>query len=385
MKGKIKKLVINFFSLFKIKNVLVFESHADYGDNSRAIFDYLVDNGYNKKYKLYWFVNDENQFKDKNIANAYFMTMWHNKNKRTIWQWIKYFHIVKNAKILISSNRNLPRLNKKTITVNVNHGSPIKSLKDLNLVPKDINYYMIASDFFVDVAKDEVHLDENQILCVGNPRNDIMFKKTDTKNKFKEFKEYQKIVLWLPTFRQQSTSNRVDSNFDFPLGLPVIYNVEDLKSLNEHLKKNKTLLLFKLHPIQDVSKLKAESLSNIKIINDNYLREKDVDLCEFYKVIDALITDYSSVYYDFLQLDKPVGFTLDDYDDYKKTKGFIVDNMKDYMAGEKIYNMKELYNFFDDLANNKDNYKKQRGEMKKLFHKYSDDKSSKRFVEFFKI
>lgn len=385
MKQSIKKIVIDFFSLFKIKNVIVFESHADYGDNSRAIFDYLIEKKYNEKYKLYWFVNDKSQFENKKYKNVFFLTMWHNKNKRTLCQWMKYVLIVKNAKYLIFSNRNLPRINKKTITINVNHGSPIKSLKDLNIVPLDINYFLAASDFFVDISKEELHLKDKQILCLGNPRNDIMFKKTKTSEKFKEFKKYQKVVVWLPTFRQQVTTNRVDSNFDFPLGLPIIYSIKDLKDLNNLLQENNILLLFKLHPIQDASLLKAQSLSNIKIITDNYLREKNVDLCEFYKVIDALITDYSSVYYDFLQLDKPIGFTLDDFEEYKKSKGFIVDNMKDYMAGEKIYNMKDLYTFFNDLVSNKDNYKNQRKEMRKKFHKYSDGKSSERFVKYFGI
>ena len=57
--------------------------------------------------------------------------MWHNTTKKTFIQWIKYFWIVKNAKYLISSNRVLHRLNKKTLTININHGTPLKRVKDL--------------------------------------------------------------------------------------------------------------------------------------------------------------------------------------------------------------------------------------------------------------
>ena len=372
-------------SIFKIKNIIVFESNADYSDNSRAFYEYLINNNYNDKYKIYWFVGDSKKFADKETKNVKFITMWHNVTKRTFFQWIKYFHIVKNAKYLISSNRALLRLNKKTITVNVNHGSPLKTVKDLHIVPKDIDVFVAASDFFIDISSDELHIDKSQIICPGNPRNDVIFRKTDTQDKLPEFKKYNKIIVWLPTFRQQATSKRVDSDFNYPLGLPIIYSNKELEKINKYLKEKNILLLFKLHPAQDTSYLKAKTLTNIKIITDSYLFEHNLDLCELYKITDAMITDYSGVYYDYLQLDKPIAFTLDDFEEYKKLKGFVFENPLDYMAGYHIMNVKELYSFIDDIHNNKDIYKTKRNKMKKLFNKYSDDKSSERLAKYLEL
>ena len=114
MKNVIRKIILFCGSCFKIKNILIFESHADYSDNSRSFYEYLISKNYNKKYKMYWFVDDANEFKDKNCYNVKFLTMWKNGYKKSFFQWIKYFWIVKNAKYLIFSNRNLLRINKKT-------------------------------------------------------------------------------------------------------------------------------------------------------------------------------------------------------------------------------------------------------------------------------
>ena len=151
------------------------------------------------------------------------------------------------------------------------------------------------------------------------------------------------------------------------------------------MKKNNSVILFKLHPHQDTTLFKATSLSNIKILTDSYLIEKNIELTELFKITNALITDYSGVYYDYLLLDNIIGFTTDDFEEYKKKKGFVFDNIEDYMAGEKIKNIEDLYTFIANVAKNNDIYKKQRNQMKKKFNKYLDDKSSERLAKYLKL
>lgn len=364
MKSKIRNFIKKVMSIFKIKNIIVFESNADYSDNSRAFYEYLIKNNYNEKYKIYWFVNDKNKFENRKCKNVEFLTMWKNSKKKTIFQWIKYFQIVKNAKFLISSNRQLHKLNDKTISININHGTPLKKVKDLKVVPTDIDLVLVGSDFCIDMMSDQLNLPKEKFICVGNPRNDIIFKNTKTKEKVKEFSEFNKIIVWLPTFRKAEESSRNDSSVNFPLGLPIIYSEEGLLKLNEYLKKNNVLILFKLHPHQDTNLFKASSLSNIKILTDSYLIEKDIELTELFKISDALITDYSGVYYDYLLLDNIIGFTVDDFEEYKKKKGFVFDNIEDYMAGEKIKNIEDLYMFIDNVIKSNDLYKKERKKVK---------------------
>ena len=113
--------------------------------------------------------------------------------------------------------------------------------------------------------------------------------------------------------------------------------------------------------------------------------EKDIELTELFKISDALITDYSGVYYDYLLLDNIIGFTVDDFEEYKKKKGFVFDNIEDYMAGEKIKNIEDLYKFIDNVIKSNDLYKKERNEMKIKFNKYLDAKSSERLAKYLKL
>ena len=174
----IKKILLFLGSPYKIKDLIILESHADYSDNSRSFYEYLINNNYNEKYKIYWFVNDAKKFEDKKAKNVKFLTMWTVGTKRTLFQWIKYFWIVKNAKFLIFSNRNLPKVNRKTKKVYINHGVAIKSVKGRRMVPLDADYVVDASEFGAELLMDQQDLKRDQIIVVGNPRNDIIFTKT---------------------------------------------------------------------------------------------------------------------------------------------------------------------------------------------------------------
>ena len=107
---------------------------------------------------------------------------------------------------------------------------------------------------------------------------------------------------------------------------------------------------------------------------DNYRLMKDAD---------ALISDYSSVAYDYLHLDRPIGYTLDDMEHYKV--GFIIDNPSELMAGHIIYNKKQFINFIEDVINNKDPYKEERRKLFDKVFKYHDGDSCKRLTEFMGI
>ena len=83
-------------------------------------------------------------------------------------------------------------------------------------------------------------------------------------------------------------SDRNDSSLNFPLGLPIIYSEEGLLKLNEYLKKNNVLILFKLHPHQDTTLFKASSLSNIKI----YLLANSIDYSSYLYKNQNLLEKY---------------------------------------------------------------------------------------------
>ncbi|MBQ1843024.1 MAG: CDP-glycerol glycerophosphotransferase family protein, partial [Lachnospiraceae bacterium] len=122
------------------------------------------------------------------------------------------------------------------------------------------------------------------------------------------------------------------------------------------------------------------TLSNIIVLDGKSVKQYGVDNYRLMKDTDALITDYSSVACDYLHLDRPIGYTLDDEADYRL--GFLVNPPEKLMAGEKIYNYDQLIDFISGIVANKDLYKTARHELFDKCFKYHDGKSCERLAEF---
>ena len=113
------------------------------------------------------------------------------------------------------------------------------------------------------------------------------------------------------------------------------------------------------------------------------MQHLNVDDYRLLKDSDALLSDYSSIAYDYLMLNRPIGYDFSDLDSY--TNGLCVDNPDEYIAGPKIYCYDELLGFLKDVSEEKDSYKKQREELCGRIYKYTDGNNSKRIAEFMKL
>ena len=247
----------------------------------------------------------------------------------------------------------------------------------------DVDYFLSLSPFFDDKLSELCNLDKNQIIHLGFPRNDDLFSKNVHLNKILKNKKYSKIIMWLPTYRQRENklSNlTMDNTFD--LGIPIIYNTENLQILNNLLKELDVLLVLKPHPAQDLSVINAGKLSNFIILTDDNLKKSNINLYEFLSQTDALITDYSSVYYDYLLTDKPIAITTDDFEEYKKVFNIVFDNPFEVIKGEYIKDFNDLLLFIQNVASENDVAIEERIKAKNKFHKFQDKFSSKRVYEF---
>src|SRR5699024_7131322 len=139
------------------------------------------------------------------------------------------------------------------------------------------------------------------------------------------------------------------------------------------------------HPFQAKLSIFDKEKSHIKIIDNNLLNKRNIEIYSLFNEVDALLTDYSSVYFDFLLTLKPIGFTIDDFKSYKGHRGFIVDDPLTIMPGAKITNFKALKQFVMDINENRDSYYKERIKINNLVNKYQDGNSTKRMVEFLNL
>jgi len=179
------------------------------------------------------------------------------------------------------------------------------------------DYLLSSSKLISEKMKSAFRVSDKELQYFSYPRNSVNNKsKKDLRSliaKFESEKEvkvfdnianFKKTVAYLPTFRDGS------KNFIEKAGI-------DFEKWNKFLKDRNWLLLVKFHPNV---KLEIKEYTNI-----NFLKSK-VDIYPFFSSIDCLITDYSSIYLDYLLLDREIIFFSFDKEEYlNKTRGIYFD------------------------------------------------------------
>ncbi len=378
MNKKIKNIIYNF--PIRLKKYIILESHPDLADNTYALYKILLENNINEKYKIFWFVDNKSLYKNINIKNVYFINAF---GKLKFFDKFKKLYINYKAKYIIDCNKLVYKKNINQKRLYLGHGMPYKSVPEYCDMIGDLDYFLSLSPFFDTTLSKLCHINKNKIIDLGFPRNDDLFSNNkNIKNLFKN-KTYDKIIMWLPTYRQRKNkSSNLNMKNSFNLGVPIIYNVESLIILNEFLKNLNILLVLKPHPAQDLSIIKTQEFSNFVILTDEDLKKENINLYEFLGQTDGLITDYSSVYYDYLLTNKPIAITTDDLEEYKKAFGFVYNNIYEVIKGEYINSFEDLKSFIQNISTGNDVAKKERENVKKILHKFQDGNSSNRIYEF---
>ena len=357
-------IIINICKLFPIKKqVLLFRSRPDFSDNARALAEYLVENNYTTYYDIYFDVESPQKYKNKYSNSP--ITFFSSKDSkgRNKFSSLKLLY---TANYLLSThdmiiNRFRGRRNQHYIRLwhgcgykdrSSNDGKN-KRLFDIALVPGPL--FVKTKSYFWNV-------DKKFIVPIGYPRYNWLFNKKDERtNKLLLFlnkNQKTKIVIWMPTYRVDK-KGKYNETKDL-INFPIVQRTEDWISLDDFCEKNNIVILVKLHPFQKEYDIPFASFHYVKEIDDSIFEEYDVPLYRFLSLTDALITDYSSVAFDYLLVDKPIGFTLDDYSEYKDKRGFIFENPLEYMPGHHLYSINDMISFLDDVSKHKDIYKEKR-------------------------
>lgn len=224
---------------------------------------------------------------------------------------------------------------------------------------------------------------ESQYWAIGMPRNDLLYCTDGKKNLHEMMPDSigKSIVLYMPTFRQMErkadTYMQIDGRED-----GYIFYWEDftINRLEDFCQRNNLYFIFKLHP-SDASKAKswyAES-HYIGIMTDEMLGEKC--MYEFLNAADVLITDYSSVYFDYLLLDRPILFTDKDVDSYVAKRGLILEPLEFWRPGAAVHTIDMLEREIVNVVNGRDSYQEKRKCLLPLVHHYQDGHSTKRLFD----
>lgn len=124
--------------------------------------------------------------------------------------------------------------------------------------------------------------------------------------------------------------------------------------------------------------------NNFKVNNFNsrliFLGEEVSDVNILLPHLDILLTDYSSVYFDYLLLDRPIVFTPFDLQEYKNSSRELYEDYEDVTPGIKCKNWKEVEVALSELINGHDNYKLERSLVRAKHFSYVDNRNSMRVV-----
>ncbi|MCT7501670.1 CDP-glycerol glycerophosphotransferase family protein [Aliarcobacter cryaerophilus] len=269
------------------------------------------------------------------------------------------------AKYIIFDQGNytyLPKLHYSQQTIQLWHGVGLKKMSKMNNITYD---YFISTSNWTNETNFKNIFSAKEFLNFGYPRNDIFFKEEDDLDfifcdrlilKTILDNKDKKIVLYTPTHRENNNNLLLD--FD---------------SLNDKLKQLNTIFIVKLHPfiLEFYSKIEEKTYSNI------FFHNAFGDIYPLLKYIDILVSDYSSIVYDFLLLNKPIVFYIYDINEYKKNVSLLFD-YDEFSPGIKVKNQDELENSFSK----KDEYREKREEIKNLFFdKIAQNESSKNIID----
>ncbi|KAA6224771.1 MULTISPECIES: glycosyltransferase [unclassified Campylobacter] len=220
--------------------------------------------------------------------------------------------------------------------------------------PNEFTQNVILKDY--DIAD----IYSGKSLVSGYARNDLNYDEV-AKQKLKQrfnIKESERVLLYAPTFR----GHFGEANFEY----------EVITKLLKELAVMPFKILFKGH---------YETLKYIEKIGSRIYdaNDRDIDTNELLSIVDILITDYSSIAFDFMCMDKSIIYYCYDYEEYKKERGVYFD-LKDLGLSycKSIEEVKVLLSD-EGFLNKKGKY----AHLKEKFFPLDDKNATKRVIDFF--
>lgn len=335
----------------KDPNLWVFGSWKGelYNDNSKYLFEYIIEN--KKDIRAIWVTKNRKLLKELHNSNKPAVYCY---NPRGIYTQLKagacFFTQFSSLDFLGSA------IHSSKAHIQLWHGMPLKKiLLDDHLYVKQQNScsnklittifpwtkhrwdIVISSSKMAESLFRSAFGDDTKIINSGFPRN---------KN-FQEIKREPatqdiKKIIYMPTFRGRPPA--VESNQFIERYL--IDNGFNFQLINELCAKNNQHFYLKLHPANELS---PAIRSEIEILSNIHFLDSSFDFYEEVNTFDLLITDYSSVFFDFVLTDKPVLHVAFDLDDYLTSSRELYFNYEDIRVGKTFSDWLEVFNYINTL------------------------------------
>lgn len=372
--------VAKHFVAINDKTLLFISYHGrGYTCNPKYIHQALLNDERFKDYKFVWALKDTSE----QIEGAEVIK----------YRSFKYFYYLAVSKFWIS-NCKLPEYcskKKNQIYINTWHGVPLKRLahdidvpegttfyrskmsraemtRSYDIDTRRYNYLVSPNSFTTDKYKSCFKVPDEKIKEYGYPRNDFLVNLTQ--EQIKSIKERlnlpsdKKVILYAPTWRDDSFNT---SGYTFELNC-------DFDRWKHYLEKE-YVVIFKPHY------LISNNFNNDSYKNFLFVADAGVDINDLYAVSDILITDYSSVFFDFSILNRSMLFYMYDVENYRNNlRGFYL-NVETDLPGQVVTNEGDLLKIIVNDMHNFEDIKEKRRAFIEKFHSSEKGDASKKVID----
>ena len=362
------------------ENIILFESSngRNYTGNPKSIYEEILNQGLDKEIKCVWSFDQTNTEIKGNAK----------KVKRSFFKFL-YYSLRSGAWVFDSRHLYYLRKNKKTKYIQTWHGTPLKKLGlDMDYIDmsgnQDIKQY--HDDFRKNTSLWQYLISQNsysseifrhafdfkgEMLEIGYPRNDILINKNNAED-IDEIKtrlnipKDKKVILYAPTWRDNEYYEKGKYKFATEM---------DFDQMKSELS-DEYVLIVKFHY------LVKENIDWSKY--DDFVIECDADwdIQELYLISDMMITDYSSVMFDYSLLKRPMIFYAYDLENYKNNLRDFYFDMINEVPGPICLTNDEMIGFIKNYT--EESYKMEFGEKYKnwseKFNTFDDGNASKKVI-----
>ena len=370
---KLKIFLTNLLPLISLiipkrKNLWVFGAWQGklYSDNTKALFEYINQNC--TDIDAIWITRENSVVEN---VNGRGFKCYNRYSLRGIWATLRArIAFVTEGDYDISWFLN----NKATKVIQLWHGvAPKKTNWDtFNANPTMVrmrrnSYWMTSSEQNSKTMHEIIGSLPERSFATGYPRNDIFVNISEISDVRKELDELYpdcKKIIYMPTHRNFGTSGAE-------------FSEKDMLELDAKLRNNNIIMVFKPHFHELKNYLHLESsFTNIVLAKDS----KYSDVYSYIKDFDLLISDYSSIIYDFTCAKKPIVLFPYDLEKFKNTDAGLFDYFETIPAGPFCYTWDEVVTNVVNLLNN-DIWKEKREICRLTFHPFDDGKNCERVFD----
>lgn len=367
-----------FYRLVKLTpadpNLIVFESGVgkQYADSPRYIYEELLRRGdqrrkvwaYNGKFP----VDDAGTTVVKRLSPKYYWYLGRAKYWVNNQSFPHYIHRRRNG-VYLQTWHGTP-LKRMALDLEHVHGRDAGYLDRVAEAASQWSVLVSSSSYMTHIMRSAFQYG-GKVLEAGFPRNDLLASADGGSVKSRVRAEFgigpeKKVVLYAPTFRDNQSTGRGRFGFDLPI---------DLDEFGRRFGAD-TILMIRTHVlVQDSFTVPAELESCIMDVS------RFPDIQELYMASDVLITDYSSVFFDFANLPLPIIFYAPDLESYRdELRGFYIE-YDEQLPGPIVTTQEELFHQISSSDEILDEYAEKRRIFLERFNPHEDGASTQRVVD----